>query len=67
MLMEARKLEPADHDFATNAEPCEFDQAIGWRHLGSLIHPLVWACITALWLGLVCLVLFEASHNPSLQ
>jgi hypothetical protein len=61
--MEAHKLDPPEyqhfHD-ATKATPCDFDQPFSWRGLIGLIHPYVWALIAALWLGLACLLLFEA-------
>jgi hypothetical protein len=61
--MEAHKLDPPDYEHdhdATKATSCELDQPFSWRILIGLIHPYVWALIAALWLGLACLLLFEA-------
>jgi hypothetical protein len=64
--MEARKLDQADHpsrDYASeqHCEVGELDQPFSWGGLIGLVHPYVWAAIAALWIGLACVVLYEAS------
>ena len=61
--MEARKLNQADHprpDYAIK-QLRELDRPFSWRGLIGLIHPYVWAAIAAIWIGLACLILYEAS------
>jgi hypothetical protein len=60
--MEARKLNQADHlhrDYWIG-QLCGLDQPFSWRGFIGLIHPYVWAAIAALWIGLACLLLYEA-------
>jgi hypothetical protein len=59
-LMEARKLGTADDPHSSIKELCELDQPFSWHALISLVHPHVWAVIAALWIGIACLLLYEA-------
>ena len=61
--MEAPKLNQADHprtDYSIE-QVCGLDQPFSWRGFIGLIHPYVWAVIAASWIGLACLLLYEAS------
>jgi hypothetical protein len=59
--MEAHKLDRLDHSSKTSRiASSEKDDPFHWSLLARLIHPLIWAWIAALWLGLAWLVIFEA-------
>jgi hypothetical protein len=59
--MEARKLNQADYPHSDHSiELSGLDQPFSWRGFIGLIHPYVWAAIAALWIGLACLLLYQA-------
>ena len=58
--MEAHKLGTVHGPHSSIKELCELDQPFSWHGLISLIHPHVWAMIVALWIGIACLLLYEA-------
>ena len=58
--MEARRLEPKEPYDAREPSFYEPDEPVKWRSLIALIHPYVWVAISALWIGLACLVFYEA-------
>jgi hypothetical protein len=56
--MEARRLESrTPHVPSADGS---FDEPFSWHGLFSLIHPYVWGLIAALWIGVACLILYEA-------
>jgi hypothetical protein len=60
-LMEAHKLDRPDHSPKTSRNPfSEGTEPFRWGLLPRVIHPLIWAWIAALWLGLAWLIIFEA-------
>ena len=60
--MEAYKLERPDLSPQTTQDMfSEGEEPFRWTLLARLIHPLIWAWIAALWLGLAWLVIFEAA------
>jgi hypothetical protein len=61
-LMEAHKLDRPDYSPKTSRAPfSEGTEPFRWGLLARVIHPLIWAWIAALWLGLAWLVIFEAA------
>jgi hypothetical protein len=58
--MEARKLELLDHSHAPGVGASEVHEPSSMRQVAGLIHPYVWAWIAVLWIGLACLILYEA-------
>ena len=60
-LMEAHKLDRPDQSPKTSRIAfSEKEEPFRWGLLTRMIHPLIWAWIAALWLGLAWLVIFEA-------
>jgi hypothetical protein len=58
--MEARKFdyEQSGNQFFTNTISAS-NQPFAWSRFADLVHPLVWAWIAALWLGLAWVILSE--------
>ena len=58
--MEARKFEPEQRGTKSFEKTVSAtDLPFTWQRLANFVHPLVWAWIAALWLGLAWLILSE--------